>query len=88
MPKRKTNEEFQQEIKDMVGDEYTFLDTYVNTSTKIKVKHNICGNTYKVTPNHFLRGSRCPYCFGKVKKKQIVSLRKRSMILLVMNILS
>lgn len=68
MPKQKTNEEFQQEIRDMVGNEYTFLDTYVNTSTKIKVKHNICGNTYKVTPNHFLRGSRCPYCSGKIKK--------------------
>lgn len=68
MPKRKTDKEFKKEVYDLVGNEYSFLDTYVNTNTKIKVKHNTCGNTYEVTPNHFLRGSRCPYCSGKVKK--------------------
>ena len=69
MPRRsKTDEQFKQEVQDLVGNEYTFLESYVGAKTKIKVKHNKCGNIYKVTPTHFLSGERCPYCFGKVKK--------------------
>ena len=34
----------------------------VNAMAKLKVKHNKCGNIYKVTPSNFLRGYRCPYC--------------------------
>ena len=66
--KRKTNEEFQQEVFSLVGDEYTFLDKYVNAKDKIKVKHNKCGNIYEVQPNNFIHGKRCPYCFGTPKK--------------------
>ena len=66
--KRKTDEQFKKEIFDLVGNEYTFLDPYVNTHTKLRVKHNKCGNVYKVQPSHFSRGSRCPFCSGKAKK--------------------
>lgn len=59
---KKTNEQFQQEVFDLVGDEYTFLDSYVNNKTKIRVKHNTCGNIYKVSPNSFFRGHRCSQC--------------------------
>ena len=65
---KKTNAQFKKEIYDLVGDEYTFLDTYVNANTKIKVKHNKCNKTYEVKPSNFLMGSRCPYCVGIVKK--------------------
>ena len=66
--KRKTNEQFKQEVYSLVGDEYVFLDFYINNHTKMKIKHNKCGNIYKVSPNSFLRGSRCPYCAGLIKK--------------------
>lgn len=66
--KRKTNKEFQQEIFDLVGDEYKFLDTYVNNKTKLRVKHNKCGHIYEVLPSNFLKGRRCTYCSGKMKK--------------------
>lgn len=62
MTKRKTDEEFKQEVFSLVKDEYVFLDTYVNKRTKIRVKHNVCGNVYDVKPNNFIRGRRCPYC--------------------------
>lgn len=65
---KKTDVQFQQEVHALVGDEYVFLDTYVNNYTKIRVKHNKCGNVYKVTPSKFLSGNRCPYCAGLVKK--------------------
>ena len=68
MPKRKTDAEFKQEVFDLVGNEYVFLDTYANANTKIKVKHNKCGHIYKVTPAHFFSGRRCPYCSGNHKK--------------------
>lgn len=64
----KTDAQFKQEVYDLVGDEYTFLEPYVNNATKIRVKHNECGNVYKVNPNSFLHGSRCSYCFGNHKK--------------------
>ena len=66
--RRKTDEEFKQEVYDLVGDEYVFLDTYVNNRTKLKVKHKTCGNVYEVKPSNFLTGYRCPYCYGNANK--------------------
>ncbi len=66
--RRKTDKEFKKEVFDLVGDEYVFLERYVNSQTKIEVRHNKCGNTYKVVPNNFIKGSRCPYCAGLAKK--------------------
>ena len=68
MTRRKTDEQFKQEVYILVGNEYTFLDKYVNAITKLRVKHNKCRNVYMVTPNSFLGGSRCPYCYGHIKK--------------------
>jgi hypothetical protein len=63
--KHKTNKEFLKEIFDLVGNEYTFLDEYVNKSTHLRIVHNTCHHKYKVTPNHFLKGRRCPKCIRK-----------------------
>ena len=65
---RKTTRQFNQEVKSLVGDEYTILTPYKNARTKILVKHNKCGYTYKVTPNDFLKGNRCPKCIKNRKK--------------------
>lgn len=73
MTRRKTNVEFVKQVKELVGDEYTFLEPYKTNRTKLYVKHNKCGNTYQVIPDSFLRGRRCPYCS---KKKQGISRRK------------
>lgn len=77
--KRKTDEQFKKEIFYLVGNEYTFLDPYVNTHTELRVKHNKCGNVYKVQPSHFSRGSRCPFCIGKAKKLML-NLKKKHLI--------
>lgn len=73
---KKTDKQFKQEIYDLVGDEYTFLDYYVNNRTKLRVRHNECGNTYKVSPGKFLSGRRCPYCSIKDKIKTDEQFRK------------
>ena len=64
----KTNEQFKQEVFDLVGDEYTVLGEYINSKTKIKILHNICRYEYQVRPNDFIKGVRCPKCAGSMKK--------------------
>ena len=68
MTRRKTNKEFEKEVYELVKDEYTFLEEYVTSKTKIEVKHNTCSHEWKVQPGEFLRGSRCPKCSMKFKR--------------------
>lgn len=64
--RRRTNEEFIAEVKELVNDEYTFLDEYDGVLTKIRIKHNKCGHVYLTTPNSFINGgSRCNICKSK-----------------------
>ena len=69
--KRLTTEEVKGRIEDLTGNEYLLLGNYVNAHTKILVKHNLCGNEYKVTWGNFHQGARCPKCFGKEKLNNI-----------------
>ena len=71
MPKKKTHEQFLQEVYDLVKDEYTVLGIYQNTHTKLLIRHNCeeCNNfEYPVTPKNFIKGARCPKCSGRMKK--------------------
>ena len=58
----KTQEEFEEEVHSLVGDEYSVVGKYVSTGKPIEIKHNTCGKVNNVTPNSFLRGSRCFNC--------------------------
>ena len=74
MGKFKTNEQFLQEVQSQVGNEYSFLEPYFKTHTKIQVRHNICNNNYLVTPNDFIINKhRCPKC------QLVISGKKRRM---------
>ena len=69
MGKRKTNESFKEEIRSMHGDDYSFLEKYVNMSTKLKVRHNICGHEYRVAPRNFIhKKDGCPNCWESRRK--------------------
>ena len=69
MSRRKTNEEFLKEVFNLVGNEYTVLDEYINNKTKITFKHNKCNNIWKITPHNFINNNiRCPKCSGKYKR--------------------
>ena len=50
----KTQQEYEDEIYKLVGDEYTVLGKYVNTHTKILMLHNDCNGEWEVEPNSFL----------------------------------
>lgn len=60
--KRKTTDLFKEEVKKLVGDEYLILGEYINSKTKIDIKHLLCGFTWQMCPNSFLNGIRCPKC--------------------------
>ncbi|NGS95760.1 hypothetical protein G6Z25_02345 [Clostridium perfringens] len=71
MPRKKTHEEFVREIKKKYGNEYEILGKYVNSHTKIKVRHNCKKCNYyewSITPNKLLVGRSCPVCGGTMKK--------------------
>ena len=59
---KKDTTQFKEEVYNIVGDEYVVLGSYVTNKTKLDIKHNICGYVYKVNPDKFLRGRRCPNC--------------------------
>lgn len=62
---RKTHEEFCNEVRELVGNEYTVLGEYQTTHTKILMRHNncCCADGYyewMAEPNQFLQGHYCP----------------------------
>ncbi|AJI08873.1 MULTISPECIES: PDDEXK family nuclease [Bacillus cereus group] len=66
--KKRTNEEFLEEIRNLTGNEYTFLEEYVNTNTPLNLIHNICEHVFKVRPTDFIhKASRCPKCKKNIK---------------------
>ncbi|USK82636.1 hypothetical protein LHV56_12485 [Peribacillus frigoritolerans] len=67
---RKTLKQFVAEVKDLVSNEYEVIGKYINTGTKIEMKHNVCGHKYPVTPNKFLSGRRCPQCAIKIRAEK------------------
>lgn len=68
--KRKTTEQFKQEVFGLVKDEYRVLGEYTTGKTKIELFHEKCGESYFVIPDSFLRGSGCPKCARKKTQKQ------------------
>lgn len=61
MPRRKTQEEFENEVITITNNEYIVLGSYINNHTKIKFKHLKCGTVFETTPKDFISGkSRCP----------------------------
>ena len=60
--RKKTHEEFVEEVRNIVGDEYSVLGDYRGANIHTTMKHNKCGHIYNVKPSNFLTGKRCPQC--------------------------
>lgn len=67
-----SQEEFEHEIFELSGDEYTVLGKYTGCANKVDLRHNVCGKTYSVRFPNFRRGQRCPHCSGNFKKSQSI----------------
>ena len=66
---KRTDKEFKEEIFNLVGDEYTFLDKFKDTKTKMRILHKKCGKEFLMTPTHFIHSNnRCPHCIKNATK--------------------
>lgn len=70
MAKRKTQEQFIEELK-KVNKDIESLETYSGNKQKILLRCKICGNEWKATPHDLLSRHGCPICgYEKQKKAQ------------------
>ena len=59
----KTHEVFLKELMNIPdAHEYEFLEKYDRARKPILVRHKVCGFEYRVSPDNFKRGKRCPCC--------------------------
>lgn len=65
MSKRKTTEEFKNEVYDKFGDSIEILGEYKTNRDKILVKFKECGHEGYKAPSKILAGQRCAKCAGK-----------------------
>lgn len=63
MPKKLTNEEFINRCKER--GEYTPLTEYVNNSTSVLFRHDVCGREFYMKPIKFFVGQGCEPCRRK-----------------------
>lgn len=60
---------FKEKVNKITNSKYSVIGEYIDTKTKVNIKHNICGFEYLVSPNKFLSGRRCPSCSHPFKIK-------------------
>lgn len=54
---------FERKVYELVGDEYSVVGEYKDANTHISMRHNECGNIWKVPVKHFIGSeTRCPKC--------------------------
>jgi len=62
LKRRKTHEEFVNDINKKYPNKYTILSEYEVQTKKIKVKYNDCGHENTVNPNSIFKGIGCLIC--------------------------
>lgn len=76
MPKRLTQEEFEQRARNVHGDKYDISHTvYKNKRTKVVVKCRIHGD-FEIWPMSFLDGHGCHHCANKSQAKKMSKPKK------------
>jgi very-short-patch-repair endonuclease len=82
----KTNEQFIKEAKEKWKDRFDYSNTkYINYTTKVEIKCNVCGNTFLTFPRtHLTKNGGCSYCSHKkvnnlkrIDEKEIIERCKK-----------
>lgn len=67
----KTKEQFIKEATKLHNKKYTYDDSnYINDSTKLTIKCNVCETLFEQRPNHHLKGVGCPICARKQRAEK------------------
>lgn len=69
-----TSQEFKEIVESLVGNEYRFTEDYIKSATPIKIRHEVCGNSFKISPNNFLSGRRCPKCVRSYGESKVAGI--------------
>lgn len=73
----KTQEQFEKEMLEKLGDEYILLSQYKNINTKVLIKHLKCNNSWEVRPSSLLhQNCRCPFCCSNNIKKDTEQFKR------------
>lgn len=69
--KKLTEEDVIRRIYEQTKGEYIYIDGFINSNTKMNIKHKKCGNIFQSSPHMFLgtKQTRCPYCSNKNRGK-------------------
>jgi len=62
MSKKMIHQEYLDKVFNLAGEEYAVLEEYVKSNVKLLTRHNACNREWRINPNKFLMGRRCPYC--------------------------
>lgn len=70
-----TPQQFAKRFYSILGHDYELLSDYVNTKTKLKVRHKPCGTVYTVYPTNVTQNhSGCPHCSAvQARYKQLAN---------------
>lgn len=72
--------DFNKEVVTMTNGEYSVIGEYKNNKTHIEMLHNICGTKWKIRPDNFKSGKRCPNCNQSHGEKEIERILKSNKI--------
>ena len=80
MPKKLTQEEYCQRVRDSIGDKYTVISKYKNKSSPVTFHCNIHNIDFTVSAECFMRGSKdvrgaCPQCAKENQDKRYENSR-------------
>ena len=76
-PINKLNTEtFSNKLNLKFNNRFSLLDNYINSTTQVKVKCNICNYIFSIRPASLLNRGRCPNCTKINKKKRINTWNK------------
>ena len=79
---KKTTKEFIKQVNEITNqNEFTVTGTYTNAKTKIGITHNICGKSFLVIPNEFLKVEELPYnSNGKLMRRSAKELYEQGVV--------
>lgn len=78
MPRKKTHQDFLNDVKEKYGDKYTVIGEYKTASTKIKIQCNNCGDIKEVKPYSFIRQKiGCKKCYHNKRKLTFKDIENR-----------
>lgn len=64
----KSQNSFYKELKE---EGYTLLTKYISSKKLVLLRHEKCRNEYKVKPENFTYGKRCPNCYSSVGETKL-----------------